>query len=118
MRSLWAPTGEGDAIMASARELLAACPEWMTTQVGRPTLRWRASEIDFPSIGDESFAFRSIAPMILEGEATGDHVTMRIGDVFNLVGYASIGAHDSGGLERYALLAAEKLRAAIALADS
>jgi hypothetical protein len=82
----------------------------VTTQAGRPTLRWRATEIPFPAVTDEVFAFRGLAPMLLVGQATGDHVTMRVGDTFNLVGYASIGSHDGQELERFARLAADKLK--------
>jgi hypothetical protein len=51
--------------------------------------------------------------MLLVGQATGDHVTMRTGDVFNLVGYASIGPHDTSELERYGALAQQKLWAIV-----
>jgi hypothetical protein len=113
-----APPGEGPALMASVRDRMAACPEWVTTQVGRPSMRWRATEIGFPEIVDESFAFRSVASMLLVGHATGDHVTMRIGDVFSLVGYASIGTHDPGEVERYGLLALDKLKQTLTPADN
>jgi hypothetical protein len=103
------PPGEGEAVMAAQRERLAACPEWVTTQAGRPTLRWQAARIPFPEITDEAFAFRSVAPMLLVGQATGDHVTLRHGDIFNLVTYASVGTHDTGALELYARMAAAKL---------
>ncbi len=103
------PPGEGEAVMASQRERLGACPEWVTTQAGRPTLRWQGAGIPFPEISDEAFAFRSVAPMLLVGQATGDQVTLRSGDIFNLVTYASVGTHDTGALELYARVAAAKL---------
>jgi hypothetical protein len=100
--------------MSAARQRLAECPAWITSQVGRPTMRWSATEIPFPQITDETLAIRSVAPMLLVGQATGDQVTMRTGDVFNQIGYASIGTHDPEELGRYARLAAEKLTASMA----
>jgi hypothetical protein len=103
------PPGEGEAVMTAQRERLAACPEWVTTQAGRPTLRWHGDQMPFPEIAEEAFAFRSVAPMLLVGQATGDHVTLRRGDIFNLVTYASVGTHDTGALELYGRMAAAKL---------